>query len=276
MGDEDIRQVELVLDLGHQVDHLGLHRHVKPRYRFVGNDHLRSKRQSPSHADSLPLAVVALEEALRLDPDFAFAELTLLGSRYLELLGGVPSAFDPMALDPVGLGELKASLLDFVDGRPSASLISLQARNLVGAIDLALAERAGSLDQSADEFLAAAESTFLAVEDDGDPAANPDQSSLIAFTRSSLGQIEFLRGDIGSSIEWYERALQTATPQRQFELRLTISGLLAPHEQPCEAADYAESALRRLPGTDEQQPDPAFVDYATRLSQEQRALCPAT
>ena len=55
VGDEDEAQVELVLELVEQVEHLRLDRHVERRHRLVEHDHLRTERQRPGDADALAL-----------------------------------------------------------------------------------------------------------------------------------------------------------------------------------------------------------------------------
>lgn len=240
---------------------------------LLGLAHLRLNEAGDGA--SLPAAVRALEAALELDPDFAFAEVTMLGARYLELLGGDPDTFDPRTVDSGKLVGLQDSVSSFAERHSPGSLIGLQARNLIGAVDLTLAERADALGDDPSELLTSAESAFQTVESAGDPVASPEQNSIITVARTSLGQIEFLRGRLSSAIEWYEQALETASPTRQFELRLIISGLLAQSDEPCEAAAYAESALGRLDDASDQPPPTEFTDFARRLADEQQTLCPA-
>jgi len=54
--DEQVRQVEPVLKILHQVEDLRLHAHVERRHRLVGDDELRIDRECPSDADALALA----------------------------------------------------------------------------------------------------------------------------------------------------------------------------------------------------------------------------
>ena len=55
VGDEDVGQVELVLDVLEQIDHLGLHRHIEGGHRLVTDDDARVEGQGPGHPDPLPL-----------------------------------------------------------------------------------------------------------------------------------------------------------------------------------------------------------------------------
>ena len=59
VGDEDVRQVEVVLQVVEQVDHLRLDRDVERGDRLVGDDQLRVQRQRACDAD--PLALPARE-----------------------------------------------------------------------------------------------------------------------------------------------------------------------------------------------------------------------
>ena len=58
--DEQVRQLELFLQIAEQVDDLGLHTHVECADRFVANDEFRLHRQRPCDADALPLAAAEL------------------------------------------------------------------------------------------------------------------------------------------------------------------------------------------------------------------------
>ena len=53
--DEDVGQAELLLEIGEQVENLGLDRHVEGRDRLVAHHQLRPEGQGPSHPDPLPL-----------------------------------------------------------------------------------------------------------------------------------------------------------------------------------------------------------------------------
>ena len=73
MGDEDVRQVELVLDVLEQVDDLRLDGHVQGRHRLVADDQLGLQGERAGDADALALATGELvREAvvvLRVEPD---------------------------------------------------------------------------------------------------------------------------------------------------------------------------------------------------------------
>ena len=56
VGDEEVGQAELVLQVDEQVDDLRLDRHVEGGDRLVADDQLRAQGQCPGHADALPLA----------------------------------------------------------------------------------------------------------------------------------------------------------------------------------------------------------------------------
>ncbi len=64
----------LFLQLLEQVEHLGLHRDVERRDRFVADDELGLDRQGPGDADPLPLAagefVRVAAQVARLQADF--------------------------------------------------------------------------------------------------------------------------------------------------------------------------------------------------------------
>ncbi len=55
VGDEDVRQRELVLQIVEQVDDLGLDRDVERRDRLVGDDQARIERERARDADALAL-----------------------------------------------------------------------------------------------------------------------------------------------------------------------------------------------------------------------------
>jgi len=59
VGDEDVGQPELVLNVLQQVHHLGLYRYVQSGDRLIANDDLGIQGQSPGHTD--PLALTAGE-----------------------------------------------------------------------------------------------------------------------------------------------------------------------------------------------------------------------
>ena len=56
VGDEDVGQRELVLEVVEQVDDLGLDRHVERRDGLVGDDQARVERERARDADALALA----------------------------------------------------------------------------------------------------------------------------------------------------------------------------------------------------------------------------
>ena len=65
VGDDEVGEPELVLQLLEQVEHLRLHRDVERGDRLVGHDQLRVDRQRPGDADPLPLAAGELVGVLR-------------------------------------------------------------------------------------------------------------------------------------------------------------------------------------------------------------------
>ncbi len=56
VGDEQIRDAQLVLQLLKHIDDLRLNRHIQRRNRLVADDELRVHRECPGNADALPLA----------------------------------------------------------------------------------------------------------------------------------------------------------------------------------------------------------------------------
>ncbi|MNC77034.1 hypothetical protein D3C75_1288850 [compost metagenome] len=57
VGDEQVGQAQFVLQVGQQVEHLCLHRHVQGRHRLVADDHLGFAGDRPG--DCHPLALAA-------------------------------------------------------------------------------------------------------------------------------------------------------------------------------------------------------------------------
>ncbi len=55
MGDEQVREIVLALQVDQQVDHLRLDRDVERGDRLVAHDQTRPERQRPRDADALPL-----------------------------------------------------------------------------------------------------------------------------------------------------------------------------------------------------------------------------
>src|SRR3984957_1864094 len=91
VGDEDIGQTELALQVGEQVQDLRLDRHVQRGHRLVTDDQLRVERERPGDADALTLAAGELGrepvEVLRVQPDQFHQVLDLLLA--VLALGGV-------------------------------------------------------------------------------------------------------------------------------------------------------------------------------------------
>ena len=56
VGDEDEREVEVALEIGEQVDDLGLHAHVESRDRLVADHELRLHDEGAGNVDALALA----------------------------------------------------------------------------------------------------------------------------------------------------------------------------------------------------------------------------
>ena len=56
VGDEEVGQAELLLQLLQQVDDLRLDRHVERRHRLVADDEVRLDRERAGDADALALA----------------------------------------------------------------------------------------------------------------------------------------------------------------------------------------------------------------------------
>ena len=86
VGDEQVGQAELLLQVLQQVEDLRLDRDVQRRDRLVADDQLRVQRQRAGDADALPLAaaegVRVAAHVLRAQPD----ELQQLGDPVLQLL----------------------------------------------------------------------------------------------------------------------------------------------------------------------------------------------
>ena len=56
MADEDIGHVQLLLELGHQIDNLGLDGHVQGGDNLVADDEFGAQGQGPGDGDPLALA----------------------------------------------------------------------------------------------------------------------------------------------------------------------------------------------------------------------------
>ena len=54
--DENIGELEFILQILHQIDHLRLDRNVQRADRFIRDDDLRIGRKRPRDSDALPLA----------------------------------------------------------------------------------------------------------------------------------------------------------------------------------------------------------------------------
>src|SRR5438128_3085995 len=72
--DEQVGQLELGLQLGHQVEYLRLDRHVERGHRLIGYHELGTEYQRPRQADSLPLPAAELVritiDVIAAQPDF--------------------------------------------------------------------------------------------------------------------------------------------------------------------------------------------------------------
>ena len=58
--DEEVRELQPLLQIHQQVDHLRLHRDVERRHRLVEDDERRVERERARQADALPLAAAEL------------------------------------------------------------------------------------------------------------------------------------------------------------------------------------------------------------------------
>ena len=56
VGDEQVRRSRFLLDVLHQVDHLGLDGNVQSGNAFIGDDQFRVHDKGPCDADTLPLS----------------------------------------------------------------------------------------------------------------------------------------------------------------------------------------------------------------------------
>ena len=85
VGDEQIGEAELLLQIHQQVDDLRLHRNVERRHRLVADDQLRVERQRAGDADALALPagefVRIAVERLGPQPDLAEQRLDALVER---------------------------------------------------------------------------------------------------------------------------------------------------------------------------------------------------
>ena len=85
VGDEQVGEAELLLQVAQQVDDLRLHRHVERRHRLVADDQARVERQGAGDADALALPagefVRVAVERLGPQPDLAGQRLDPLVER---------------------------------------------------------------------------------------------------------------------------------------------------------------------------------------------------
>ena len=122
VGDDEVGEVELVLQLLEQVDHLRLHRDVEGRDRLVGDDELGLDGQRPGDADPLALAAGELVRVLRqrgggqADGREQLAQ-ALLGRRLRRCRGRAPACPRRAATRPTGAGRGCSS----GPGRPSGT-----------------------------------------------------------------------------------------------------------------------------------------------------------
>ena len=65
VGDEQVRELELVLQLLEQIDDLRLNRDVERRHGLIRDDEVRVERERPRKADALSLAA---RELVRVAP----------------------------------------------------------------------------------------------------------------------------------------------------------------------------------------------------------------
>ncbi|MNC25234.1 hypothetical protein D3C75_733130 [compost metagenome] len=56
MGNEHIGKAVLLLQILHQIQHLGLDGHIQRRYRLVADNEFRIQCERPGNPDPLPLA----------------------------------------------------------------------------------------------------------------------------------------------------------------------------------------------------------------------------
>ena len=104
VGDEQVAQPELLLQVGEQVQHLGLDRHVERRDGLVGDHQLRLQGQRPGDADALALAARELVGVA--------AQVLAAQAHELGQVGGLvhPLAAAGAALDLQAFGDQLADL----------------------------------------------------------------------------------------------------------------------------------------------------------------------
>ena len=103
VGDEEVGQVELLLQLDEQVEHLRLDRDVERGHRLVGDDELRAQHEGAGEADPLALAAA---ELVRVAPGRLGAEADAL--EHLDHGLVAPLALEPV--DPQALADEVAHL----------------------------------------------------------------------------------------------------------------------------------------------------------------------
>ena len=154
MRDEQVAEIEVALQVAHQVDHLRLDRDVQGRDRLVGDQQLRVQDQSARDADALALAARKLVRVARHRLD-AQAHLVEQGGDPIPLLAaGVDQLVDVERLaDRIadlqarierGVGVLK----DHLDAPPHGHQIAAARPRDVDAVDPNLA--LGRLEQADD------------------------------------------------------------------------------------------------------------------------------
>ena len=96
--DEEVGEPALALEVGEQVEHLRLHRHVERRHRLVADDERGLHRERAGDADALPLPAGELvgiaPGVARIEPDF----LEQRADPPADLRAGR----EPVDLDPLG------------------------------------------------------------------------------------------------------------------------------------------------------------------------------
>ena len=85
VGDEQVGQTELLLQVLQQVDHLALDRHVERGHRLVADDHARLDRQRAGDADALALAARQLVRIAQRHVGIEADQLQQLGDARLDL-----------------------------------------------------------------------------------------------------------------------------------------------------------------------------------------------
>ena len=144
MGDEEKRQLELRLEVLHQVDDLRLDRHVERRHRFVGDDERRLEDERARDADALALTAgklvrVAIDE-VRVEADDAHDLLDALVGFPTAREAKVPQWFAHDVADGHAWVERRVRILkDHLHVLPQpAELLASQVRE-VGAFEVNVA-----------------------------------------------------------------------------------------------------------------------------------------